>query len=55
MAAKGLLRHSNLSTTLGAYVKDVPKTTMDAMQRIEQLCGEAPSLLGVKQDGRMVN
>ncbi len=55
MAAKGLLRHSNLSTTLGHYVKDVPEITMGAMRRIEQLCGEGASLLGVKQDRQMVS
>jgi integrase len=37
MAAKGLLRHSNLSTTTAHYVKDVPRETQQAMLAIEKL------------------
>jgi integrase len=37
MAAKGLLRHSNLSTTTAHYVKDVPQETQRAMLAIEKL------------------
>jgi AmiR/NasT family two-component response regulator len=36
-AAKGLLRHSSLATTLGHYVKIVPEVTERAMQKVEQL------------------
>jgi len=35
-AAKGLLRHSNLSTTMTHYVKSTPENTRQAMQAIEQ-------------------
>jgi integrase len=37
MAAKGPLRHSNLSTTTAHYVKDVPQETQQAMLAIEKL------------------
>jgi integrase len=37
MAAKGLLRHNSLATTLGHYVKDVPQATMEGMALVEQL------------------
>jgi hypothetical protein len=40
MAAKGLLRHSNLSTTTAHYVKDVPQETQLAMLAIEKLFQE---------------
>src|SRR5262249_10608477 len=39
-AAKGLLRHSNLSTTTAHYVKDVPESTQRGMQHVEQLFQE---------------
>jgi hypothetical protein len=39
-AAKGLLRHSSVSTTERHYIKDIPKTTLDAMKRLETLCIE---------------
>ena len=35
-AAKGLLRHSNLSTTMTHYIKSTPENTRHAMQAIEQ-------------------
>jgi len=38
MAAKGLLRHSSVNTTLGYYIKDVPEVTLRAMQVVEELC-----------------
>jgi len=36
-AAKGLLRHSNLATTMTHYIKSTPENTRHAMQIIEQL------------------
>jgi integrase len=36
-AAKGLLRHTSLATTLGHYVKDVPEVTERAMRQVERL------------------
>ena len=45
-AAKGLLRHTSLATTLGHYVKIVPEVTERAMQQVEQLFptdGDRPS------------
>jgi integrase len=42
-AAKGLLRHSSLATTLGHYVKIVPEVTERAMHQVEQLfAADAP-------------
>jgi len=37
LAAKGLLRHANLSTTTAHYVKDVPESTQRGMMYVEQL------------------
>jgi integrase len=37
MAAKGLLRHSSVSTTLSHYIKDVPEVTENAMALVEEL------------------
>jgi integrase len=37
MASKGLLRHTNLATTTRHYVKDLPKNTLEAMNRLETL------------------
>lgn len=37
MAAKGLLRHSSVNTTLVHYIKDVPEVTANAMANVEQL------------------
>lgn len=39
-AAKGLLRHSSVSTTERHYIKDVPENTIEAMKRLESACGE---------------
>jgi integrase len=36
-AAKGLLRHTSLATTLSHYIKDVPEVTERAMQMVERL------------------
>jgi hypothetical protein len=38
LAAKGLLRHSSVSTTERHYIKDVPERTLEAMKRLETLC-----------------
>jgi integrase len=40
LAAKGLLRHSSVSTTERHYIKDVPESTLQAMKRLEALCNE---------------
>jgi len=37
IASKGLLRHTNLSTTTRHYVKDVPENTLSAMNQLESL------------------
>jgi integrase len=38
LAAKGLLRHSSISTTMAHYVKDVPEATLKGLERVEELC-----------------
>ncbi len=40
LAAKGLLRHSSISTTMAHYVKDVPEATRRGMEQIEVLCSK---------------
>jgi hypothetical protein len=40
MAAKGLLRHSSVNTTLVHYIKDVPEVTANGMAHIEQIFGK---------------
>lgn len=40
LAAKGLLRHSSVSTTQRHYIKDVPETTLEAMKLLETLCND---------------
>lgn len=37
MAAKGLLRHSSVNTTLAHYIKDVPEVTANGMAQVERL------------------
>jgi hypothetical protein len=37
MAAKGLLRHASVNTTLTHYIKDVPEMTEKAMSLVEEL------------------
>jgi hypothetical protein len=37
MAAKGLLRHTSVNTTLTHYIKDVPEITENAMTLAEEL------------------
>ena len=41
LAAKGLLRHSNVSTTERHYIKDVPENTLQAMILLEALCNKS--------------
>ena len=41
LAAKGLLRHSNVSTTERHYIKDVPENTLKAMNLLEMLCNKS--------------
>jgi integrase len=41
LAAKGLLRHSSVSTTQRHYIKDVPETTLEAMKLLETLCNDS--------------
>jgi hypothetical protein len=47
MAAKGLLRHTSVSTTLNHYIKDVPQVTENAMSLVEELFNKpvAPDVL----------
>jgi len=40
LAAKGLLRHSSVSTTERHYIKDVPESTLRAMKLLEALCND---------------
>jgi integrase len=40
LAAKGLLRHSSVSTTERHYIKDVPESTLAAMKQLEVLCSD---------------
>jgi hypothetical protein len=40
LAAKGLLRHSSVSTTERHYIKNVPSVTLDAMKLLESLCND---------------
>jgi integrase len=42
MAAKGLLRHTSVSTTLNHYIKDVPEVTENAMNLVEELFKPVP-------------
>jgi hypothetical protein len=48
LAAKGLLRHSSVSTTERHYTKDVPESTLQAMKRLETLCKERAIAEGPK-------
>ena len=45
LAAKGLLRHSNLSTTMTYYIHDVPEVTRHAMGMVEQLFGNCATVV----------
>ncbi len=42
LAAKGLLRHSSVSTTERHYIKDVPEITARAMKQLEMLSNKRP-------------
>ena len=43
MAAKGLLRHSSVNTTLIHYIKEVPEVTANGMAQVEQLFSKLDS------------
>ncbi len=40
LAAKRLLHDSSVSTTERHYIKDVPETTLQAMNQLEAMCDE---------------
>ena len=40
MAAKGMLRHSSVNTTLTHYIKDAPEVTANGMAQVEELFSE---------------
>ena len=48
MAAKGLLRHSSVNTTLAHYIKDVPAVTANGMAQVEQLFSELDAIQQVQ-------
>jgi len=48
VAAKGLLRHSSVSTTERHYIKDVPESTLEAMKLLETLCNPSATDAAVK-------
>ena len=48
LAAKGLLRHSSVSTTERHYIKDVPESTLQAMEQLEALCKDRGKEVGLK-------
>ncbi len=48
LAAKGLLRHSSVSTTERHYIKDVPESTLQAMKLLETLCNRRATAEEVK-------
>jgi len=48
LAAKGLLRHSSVSTTERHYIKDVPERTLEAMKLLETLCNDRATQEEVK-------
>jgi len=48
VAAKGLLRHSSVSTTERHYIKDVPESTLEAMKLLETLCNRSATEGGTK-------
>jgi integrase len=44
LAAKGLLRHSSVTTTERHYIKDVPENTLSAMNQLEKLFNECSTV-----------
>jgi integrase len=48
LAAKGLMRHSSVSTTARHYIKDVPENTLKAMKQLETLCNDCATEQGTK-------
>jgi hypothetical protein len=49
LAAKGLLRHSSITTTLLHYIKDVPEVTANGMAQVEELFSELDAASQVVQ------
>jgi len=43
--AKGLLRHSSVTTTERHYIKNVPENTAQAMKLLESFCSEVQTSL----------
>ena len=48
MASKGLLRHTNIATTMRYYVKDVPANTQAGMDLRENLCNQSATESGTR-------
>jgi len=44
LTAKGLLRHSSVTTTERHYIKDVPENTLQAMNQLEKLFNECSTV-----------
>ena len=44
LAAKGLLRHSSVTTTERHYIKDVPENTLRAMNQLEKLFNDCSTV-----------
>jgi integrase len=50
LAAKGLLRHSNVSTTERHYIKDVPENTLKAMNLLELMFNDCSTTEAGKEN-----
>ena len=48
-AAKGLLRHSSVTTTERHYIKEVPANTLHAMKLLETLCNDCAKAVGQRE------
>ncbi len=48
MASKGLLRHTNIATTMRYYVKDVSANTQAGMDMLENLCNQSATESGAR-------
>jgi hypothetical protein len=49
LAAKGMLRHSSITTTRLHYIKDVPEVTANGMAQVEELFSELDAASQVVQ------
>jgi integrase len=47
---QAILRHSNLSTTMNAYVKSVPADALKAMRSLEAICTQYAPRIGPAQN-----